>query len=56
MNKKAIENAIKSNRSKVDGFVLSPDDAEHIKVIREVKQELDKRVRGKKSLTIVFIE
>ena len=32
MNKKAIENAIKNNRSKVDGFVVSPDDAEHIKV------------------------
>ena len=56
MNKKAIENAIKNNKSKVDGFVVSPDDAEHIKVIREVKQELDKRIRGKKSLTIVFIE
>ena len=40
MNKKAIENAIKNNRSKVDGFVVSPDDAEYIKVIREVKQEL----------------
>ena len=56
MNKKAIENAIKNNRSKIDGFVVSPDDAEHIKVIREVKQELEKRVRGKKSLTVVFIE
>ena len=55
-NKKAIENAIKNNRSKVDGFVVSPDDAEHIKVIREVKQELDKRIRGKKPITIVFIE
>ena len=56
MNKKAIENVIKNTRSKVDGFFVSPDDAEHIKVIREVKQELDKRIRGKKSLTIVFIE
>ena len=56
MNKKAIGSAIKNNRSKVDGFVVSPDDAEHIKVVREVKQELDKRIRGKKPITIVFIE
>lgn len=55
-NKKAIENAIKNNRSKVDGFVVSPDDADQVKVVREVKQELDKRIRGKKPITIVFIE
>ena len=41
---------------KVDATRLSPDDSNHVKLVKDIKSEIDKRVRGKKDFTVIIVE
>lgn len=44
------------NQSKVDATRVSPDDSSQGKLIRDIKNEIDKRSRGKKDFTVIIVE
>ena len=44
------------NQSKVDATRLSPDDSNHVKMVKDIKSEIDKRVRSKKDFTVIIVD
>ena len=44
------------NQSKVDATRLSPDHSNHVNLVKDIKSEIDKRVRSKKDFTVIIVE
>ena len=44
------------NQTKVDAKRLSPDDSNQVKLVKDIKIEIDKRLRSKKDFTVILVE
>jgi hypothetical protein len=55
LTKPAVIKQINQSRS-VDAIRVSVDDTNQKKLIKDIKSELDKRMRTKKDFTIILIE
>jgi len=44
------------NQTKVDATRVSPDDSNQAKLVKDIKIEIDKRLRSKKDFTVIIVE
>ena len=44
------------NQTKVDATRLSPDDSNQVNLVKDIKSEIDKRLRSKKDFTVIIVE
>lgn len=51
----AVTKDIKSSKS-LDATRLSPDDIDALKIVKDLQRDLERRVRLKKTFTVIFIE
>ena len=55
ITKDAAARDIKSSKS-LDAIRLSPDDGDAMKIAKDLQRDLERRVRLKKTFTVIFIE
>lgn len=44
------------NQSKVDATRLSPDDSNQVNLVKDIKGEIDKRLRSKRDFMVIIVE
>jgi len=56
LTKSAATRITGMNQMKVDVTRLSPDDSNQVKLVKDIKSEIDKRLRSKKDFTVIIVE
>lgn len=56
ITKQTVSRLTSLNQTKVDASRISSDDLNQKKLIKDIKSEIDKRVKSKKDFTIAIID
>ena len=56
LTKSAATRITGMNQTNVDATKVSPDDSNQVKLVKDIKSEIDKRLRSKKDFTVIIVE